>query len=179
MNRRATAALGRLSDAGRPNLARKLDQLLALVAARAADDEEFAAALTEALSDEPGLTSAKRPSLARREGRAPSRPETSKRLRGRNVGGRRPPGPFDPYKAYAEGGEELRRRLETCDVDQLKDIIAEHGMDHDRLALRWKAPERLIERIIETVATRATKGDAFRSPMRPPIGEHVDRMGDR
>jgi hypothetical protein len=37
-------------------------------------------------------------------------------------------------------------------------------MDHDRLALRWKNPQRLIERIVETVITRSQKGDVFLAP---------------
>jgi hypothetical protein len=166
MTEGATAALRRLSDAGRPDLAGKLQQLLAVVAAQAAADAEFADALADALAERfdrvtPAAT--RRPSPVQAGAR--SRPGGPPRSERRNVGGRRPPGPFDPYEAYGDGEETLRRALDPCDVDQLKDIIAEHGMDHDRLALKWKTPERLIERIVETVAARARKGDAFRSPM--------------
>ncbi len=160
----ASAALHRLGDAGRPDLARKLEQLVAVVAAQAAADEKFAEALTDALS-RAVPTSTRRPPLVRSQARGRSRPDAPRSSGARNVGGRRPPGPFDPYEAYAQGEETLRRALESCEVDQLKDIIAEHGMDHDRLALKWKTPERLIERIVDTVAARAHKGDAFRFPV--------------
>ncbi|GAB3269394.1 hypothetical protein GCM10027449_03650 [Sinomonas notoginsengisoli] len=49
------------------------------------------------------------------------------------------------------------------DLEHLRDIVAEHGMDHDRLAMKWKDPNRVIERIVDKVAARATKGSAFRS----------------
>lgn len=35
-------------------------------------------------------------------------------------------------------------------------------MDHDRLAMKWKNSDRVIERILEKVQTRSTKGSAFR-----------------
>jgi len=58
----------------------------------------------------------------------------------------------------------LWKHLETCTIEQLKDIIAAQGMDHDRLALRWKNSQRLIERIVETVVARSRKGDVFLAP---------------
>ncbi|MFG2683889.1 hypothetical protein ACGFYH_34245, partial [Streptomyces sp. NPDC048392] len=47
-------------------------------------------------------------------------------------------------------------------LEQLRDIIAEHGMDHDRLAMKWKDPQRVIDRIVERVESRTAKGAAFR-----------------
>lgn len=167
----STAALRRLSDAGQPDLAGKLEHLLAVVAAQAAADAKFAEALTEAL-DKAVPVPTRRSSPVRSQAPARNRPQGPQRSGGRNIGGRRPPGPFDPYDAYAQGEETLRRVLQSCDVDQLKDIIAEHGMDHDRLALRWKTPERLVERIVETVVARAQKGDAFRTPVSSQPEEH-------
>jgi len=77
--------------------------------------------------------------------------------------GRRAKGPFDPFAVYAETGEVgLRERLATLDLEALRDIVAEHGMDHDRLAMKWKDNGRVIDRIVEKVATRTAKGSAFR-----------------
>lgn len=75
---------------------------------------------------------------------------------------RRPPGPFDPYELQVRGGSELRRQLDTLDIDELKNIVAEHGMDASKLAMKWKSSDRLIELIIDTVASRSRKGEAFR-----------------
>lgn len=77
--------------------------------------------------------------------------------------GRRAKGPFDPFAVYAETGEDgLRKRLGTLGLEQLRDIVAEHGMDHDRLAMKWKDTGRVIDRIVEKVAARTAKGSAFR-----------------
>lgn len=81
----------------------------------------------------------------------------------RRPANRRAPGPIDPFAIYADGGEEgLRHRLGELDLEELRDIVAEHGMDNDRLAMRWKNPARVVDRIMERVVARATKGSAFR-----------------
>ncbi|MBZ5515173.1 MAG: hypothetical protein LAN62_10120 [Acidobacteriia bacterium] len=77
--------------------------------------------------------------------------------------GRRPAGVVDPFTIYTEGESALRRKLEELDLDRLKDIIAEHGMDSSKLAMKWKSRERLVQLIVKTVHERAQKGDAFRS----------------
>ena len=76
--------------------------------------------------------------------------------------GRRAPGRLDPFEVIASGEDVLRLRLAELNVEELKDVVAEHGMDHSRLALRWRRPERLIELIVEETQARLTKGDAFR-----------------
>ena len=76
---------------------------------------------------------------------------------------RRAPGAFDPFVVYRESGEAtLRERLSSLGVEQLKDIIAEHAMDYDKLAMRWRTPSKLQDRIVERVKALTTKGDAFR-----------------
>ena len=83
---------------------------------------------------------------------------TPKKGRGR----RRAPAVFDPVAVYQEGDEVLRERLAPLDLEQLRDIVAEHGMDPGKLVMKWKTRERIIEHIVETAATRAKKGEAFR-----------------
>jgi len=75
---------------------------------------------------------------------------------------RRNPGPFDPMAVYREQPESLLALLEPLGLEELKDIIAEHGMDRGKLSMKWKNKDRLIELIMDTVKTRARKGDAFR-----------------
>ena len=76
--------------------------------------------------------------------------------------GRRAPGRLDPFDVLASGEDALRLRLAELSVEELKDVVAEHGMDHARLALRWRRPERLIDLIVSETRARLAKGDAFR-----------------
>jgi len=86
---------------------------------------------------------------------------------------RRQPGRFDPMALHREHPEDLVRRLDELTVEELKDIVAENGMDRTKLAMKWKTKERLIELIVSTVKSRALKGDAFRTP----IAEKPDQGG--
>ena len=83
-------------------------------------------------------------------------------VRKRGGSRRRNPPSLDPFALYSHGEEHLRDALSNKDVEQLKDIVAGYGMDRARLALRWRSPERLIDLIVDTVRSRAQKGDAFR-----------------
>ena len=75
---------------------------------------------------------------------------------------RRAPGRLDPFDVLASGEDALRLRLAELSVEDLKDVVAEHGMDHTKLAMRWRRPERLIDLIVSETKARLTKGDAFR-----------------
>ena len=75
---------------------------------------------------------------------------------------RRSPAILDPFALYAESEETLRRQVERLSVEQLKDIVAEYGMDRTKLVMKWKTPARIIDSIVQTVEARARKGDAFR-----------------
>lgn len=75
---------------------------------------------------------------------------------------RRAPASLDPFEVFSSEGETgLRAALQKLDIELLKDIVAEFSMDRDRLAMKWKTPGRLIDRIVETVVARDKKGDAF------------------
>jgi len=77
---------------------------------------------------------------------------------------RRKPGRFDPMAVHRECAPDLANRLGELSTEELKDIVAEHGMDRSKLAMKWKDKPRLIALIVSTVESRAQKGDAFRSP---------------
>lgn len=112
----------------------KLEAVFREVVAEARRNADFAARLDEALATSPR----------------------------RKTHRRRAPGLLDPFDLLASGEDVLRLRLDKLSVEELKDIVAEHGMDHDRLALRWRRPERLIELIVSEAKARLAKGDAFR-----------------
>ncbi len=88
---------------------------------------------------------------------------------------RRQPGRFDPMAIHREHPEDLSRKLDELTVEELKDIVAENGMDRTKLAMKWKAKDRLIELIVSSVKSRAQKGDAFRGGHTP---QPSDDRGD-
>lgn len=149
----ASSALLRLDEAA-PGTAGALVALVQVIADEAARTPRFARALAGALSVTAD-TSAPTPAPA--PATRPAAARTSARR------SRRAPGAFDPFVVFRESGEAtLRERLSTLGVEQLKDIIAEHAMDYDKLAMRWRTPSKLQDRIVERVKALTTKGDAFR-----------------
>lgn len=59
---------------------------------------------------------------------------------------------IEPFAVFAESGEAgLRSRLGELTLEQLRDVVSEHGMDHDRLAMKWRDPQRGIDRIVDRV----------------------------
>lgn len=133
------------------NVAQQLRRLFDAVVAEAERSPAFARRLADALS---GLA-------APSQGTAPA-PAAAPAASPARRGGRRPPGALDPFAVIAEGEGALRARLGELTLDQLKDVVAEHGMDPSKLAMKWKKPERLVELIVATVRERMEKGDAFR-----------------
>lgn len=135
--RTATEALNKLR-AAQPDLAGTIAGLVAAVANEATRTARFATALSAAAA-------------------APVREAKPKRT------GRRAAGVIDPFAVYGEtGASGLRGRLAQLNLEELRDIVAEHGLDHDRLAMKWKDAGRVIDRIVDKVTTRAAKGSAFR-----------------
>jgi len=80
---------------------------------------------------------------------------------GTRRGNRRAPAVFDPVALAREGEDVLRARLGELSVEQLKDIVADYGMDAAKLVMKWKSPDRIIDRIVDVSIGRAKKGDAF------------------
>ncbi len=68
---------------------------------------------------------------------------------------------LDPIELARHGDAVLRARLAELNLEQLKDIVADYGMDTGRLVLKWKTPERIINRIVEVSIGRARKGEGF------------------
>lgn len=129
-----------------PAAGEALSRLVHVIAAEAARTPRFAKALATALGAGEGSAPAAR------------RPTANPKPRSR-----RAKGLLDPFAVFEVSGEPgLRARLSTLTADQLKDVIAEQGMNHDGAAMRWKTTSRLIDRIVERVQARATKGDVLR-----------------
>jgi hypothetical protein len=73
----------------------------------------------------------------------------------------RAPAALDPVRHARQGEATLREGLAALSVQQLKDIIAEFGMDAGGQTTRWSRMERLVDHIVLVAMARATKGDAF------------------
>lgn len=154
-------------------LAGQLARLVQAVANEAARSPRFARALANAItpkaqagnaSTSSGKTSSTQDLLEERSHPEPPEPRDQRRHTRSGRAGRRNPGPLDPFAVYADRGVSgLRQALATLDLEQLRNIVAEHGMDHDRLAMKWKTPDRVIGRIVERVEAVSNKGFAFRS----------------
>lgn len=85
--------------------------------------------------------------------------------------GRRAPASLDPFKVLADSGEvDLMARLADLELEELRDIVAQFGMDPRRLVMKWKDAQRVREHIASTTAQRSRKGDAFRA-LPVPIGQ--------
>jgi hypothetical protein len=81
----------------------------------------------------------------------------------RKRGGRRTPAVLDPVELARQGEGILRAKLNTLNLEQLRDVVAQYGMDPGKLVMKWKDINRVIDRIVELALARSTKGDAFRN----------------
>lgn len=98
---------------------------------------------TRAVSSEPALRAG--------QTRPPGRPPPP-------APARRSPAVLDPYAIYEVGWEVmLRERLRALDLEQLKDIVAEHTMDATGHALSWTEAERVVELIVQAVIDRSER----------------------
>ena len=138
-----------------------LNRLMRVVLEEAERNPEFEAALIDAL----GSGAAKR--KAPKED-VPGQSDQGDPKRGKN---RRAPAVLDPVQIVRDGEPALRDALGKLSLDELRDIVADYGMDPGRLVMKWATPERVIERIVEMSITRAHKGNAFRKPSEeaPPL----------
>ena len=107
---------------------------------------------------------AQNPQFARRLGEIlePASSQPPRRVTSRRSVHRRSPAVLDPVALAKDGEDALRLQLSSLDLEQLRDIVAEHGMDQGRLVMKWKTPARVINKIVEISIGRARKGDAFR-----------------
>lgn len=89
--------------------------------------------------------------------------ERPKKDKGTRAANRRDPAVLDPIAMCEEDEKALESRLNELTDKELKDIIADYGMDPSKLAMKWKDRTRVINLILETARRRANKGDAFRN----------------
>ena len=135
------------------SLRNTLSHLMRVVIEEAERNPHFEAALNDALGS--STQGKRKPPKA--EALGPT--DDSEAKRGKN---RRAPAARDPVQVVRDGAPALQSALEKLSLEQLRDIVAEYGMDPGRLVMKWSTPERVIDRIVEMSVARAHKGNAFR-----------------
>lgn len=141
------------------NLRNTLTRLMKVVVEEAERNPDFEAALIDALGSS---TQGKR-KAPKEDSLGPV--DDGELKRGKN---RRASALLDPVQVVRDGEPALRSALEKLSLEQLRDIVAEYGMDPGRLVMKWNTPERVIDRIMEMSVARAHKGNAFRKPADEP-----------
>jgi hypothetical protein len=97
-------------------------------------------------------------------GRVAEAPTSSGQAAGKSKRrGRRNLAVLDPVQIARQGERALRSEIDQLTLEQLRDVVAQYGMDPGKLVMKWKDRNRVIDRIIELSLARATKGDAFRA----------------
>lgn len=134
------------------NMKKMLNSFFKVIVQEAESNPEFSARLEAAL----GLDDKK--NLERSGAKA----KETREPKIRRASNRRPPALLDPVQLARRGEAELREELAKLNIEQLRDIVAEYGMDTGKLVLKWRDPKRIIERVIEVARGRAQKGNAFR-----------------
>lgn len=127
------------------NMKRMLNELVRAVVDEAERNPEFARRIEEALGIQ----------------EKPKKPIVSRAAH------RRTPAVLDPVELARQGEAALRARLAALDLEQLKDVVADYGMDPGKLVLKWKTTDRIIDRIVEVSIGRARKGEGFLSSGSP------------
>lgn len=75
----------------------------------------------------------------------------------------RTPAVLDPFQILRSDGQDgLVTRLGGLDLEQLRDIIHQYGMDPDRRAMKWKTISKVRERIVERALSTSSRDNAFR-----------------
>ena len=77
---------------------------------------------------------------------------------------RRTPALLDPVQLARNSESELREALAKLDIEQLRDVVADYGMDPGKLVMKWRDAGRIADRIVEIARGRAQKGSAFLPP---------------
>ena len=124
------------------NIKKQLKALMAVIIDEADCNPDFAQRISVALGMDESEQNKKRPAKRR--------------------GGRRTRAVPDPVALYDQGEGLLREQLGILDLEKLRDIVAEYSMDPGKLVMKWKTEQRIIDHIVETAASRAKKGQAFR-----------------
>src|SRR5437762_12996018 len=112
------------------NLKKTLSAIISVISAEADKNEAFKASLEQTLGIASKATGGRQ---------AAAITGTTRK------GGRRTPAVFDPVELARQGEGVLRVRIGTLNLEQLRDIVAQYGMDPGKLVMKWKDTKRLMD----------------------------------
>jgi hypothetical protein len=139
-----------------------LRKTLAALVREIADEADRNPAFRERIEQALGMTHASADA-------PPARKTAFKAEEPKRPSNRRAPAALDPVQLARQGEDVLRAALGKLDIEQLRDVVADYGMDTGKLVIKWRTPDRIIDRIVEVARQRAHKGSAFRdSPAEDP-----------
>lgn len=69
---------------------------------------------------------------------------------------------INPLIEVEKGENDLRQKLEELNIQELKNVIYDYGLDNMKNSVRWKKKEKFVNLIIEMSKKKISKGNAFR-----------------
>jgi hypothetical protein len=147
-------------------LRRTLTDFVRVVLEEADKNSDFEARLLSVLGALPRETGSAKREKPLAEQQKPMDASFSERSESKRPSNRRPQAVLDPVQIAREGEQPLRAALGQLTLDQLRDIVADYGMDPGKLVMKWRTEKRIIDRIVEISLARSRKGDAFRGQSR-------------
>lgn len=129
-------------------VASALSRLTAIVIEESAHNPDFAAKIQFVFASFSDCPATEKPST-----------EASDEKKRRN---RRDPAVLNPFDMIPNDETKLVECLNGLTVEELKDIIAQFGLDPTNRSLQWRKKERLIQGILEATHRKVAKGNAFR-----------------
>ena len=67
-----------------------------------------------------------------------------------------------PPRCAGDGVKISRQPASACGSDEtleeVKEVVADYGMDPGKLVMKWKNVDRIVDRIVELSLARAQKG---------------------
>ncbi|MBV7504823.1 hypothetical protein KW850_06040 [Bacillus sp. sid0103] len=129
-------------DYNEPNIRKQIAAILITVAKKIEEDEEFAKSIFDCLDE---------------------RGEEIKNINNKKKSTKTTPtydiNIFEIYQK--EGPQGLLLFLESLDLQGLKKIVVQNGLDPAQKVRRWRVKGKIISHIVDTVGKQMSKGEAF------------------
>jgi hypothetical protein len=128
-------------DYKEPMIRKQIASFLMIIAKKIEVDEEFAKSIFSQLEENHPVTK-----------------NTSKKKKSTQLDDTK----INIFEIYQnQGPEGLLGLLESLELQGLKKIVLENGLDPAQKVRRWRKKEKIMNHIVESVCKQMSKGDAF------------------